>query len=69
MSGAMTPFPRIAGNAASLVGLCQYGLSAVVGTAVAALFDGTQMPMAGAIGAMAVLSALAYATLVRPART
>ena len=69
MSGAMTPFPRIAGNAASLVGLCQYGLSAVVGTAVAALFDGTQMPMAGAIGAMAALSALAYATLVRPART
>jgi len=69
MAGALTPFPQIAGNASSLIGLCQYGLSAIVGTAVAALFDGTQLPMAGAIGVMALLSALAYATLVRPART
>lgn len=69
MAGALTPFPHIAGNASSLIGLCQYGLSAVVGTAVAALFDGTQGPMAGAIGVMALLAALAYATLVRPART
>lgn len=69
MAGALTPFPQIAGNASSLIGLCQYGLSAVVGTAVAALFDGTQMPMAGAIGVMAILSGLAYLGLVRPART
>lgn len=69
MAGALTPFPHIAGNASSLIGLCQYGLSAIVGTIVAALFDGTQVPMAGAIGVMAVLSALAYLGLVRPART
>jgi len=69
MAGALTPFPHIAGNASSLIGLCQYGLSAVVGTAVAALFDGTPGPMAAAIGVMAVLSALAYLGLVRPART
>jgi MFS transporter, DHA1 family, multidrug resistance protein len=69
MAGALTPFPHIAGNASSLIGLCQYGLSAIVGTAVAALFDGTPGPMAAAIGVMAVLSALAYLGLVRPART
>ena len=69
MAGALTPFPHIAGNASSLIGLCQYGLSAIVGTVVAALFDGTQAPMAGAIGVMAVLAALAYLGLVRPART
>jgi DHA1 family bicyclomycin/chloramphenicol resistance-like MFS transporter len=69
MAGALTPFPHIAGNASSLIGLCQYGLSAIVGTVVAALFDGTQGPMVGAIGVMAVLSGLAYVGLVRPART
>jgi DHA1 family bicyclomycin/chloramphenicol resistance-like MFS transporter len=68
MAGALTPFPHIAGNASSLIGLCQYGFSAIVGTVVAALFDGTPGPMAGAIGAMALLAALAYAGLVRPAR-
>ncbi|MBM3537448.1 MAG: multidrug effflux MFS transporter [Alphaproteobacteria bacterium] len=69
MAGALTPFPQIAGSASSLIGLCQYGLSAIVGTAVAALFDGSALPMAAAIGVMAVLAALAYAALVRPART
>ncbi len=69
MAGALTPFPQIAGNASSVIGLCQYGLSAIVGTVVAALFDGTPLPMAGAIGIMALFSALAYVTLVRPART
>lgn len=69
MAGALTPFPQIAGSASSLIGLCQYGLSAILGTAVAALFDGSALPMAAAIGVMAVLAALAYAALVRPART
>lgn len=68
VAAALTPVPQIAGTASSLIGLYQYGLSAIVGMLVAAAFDGTQLPMASAIGAVGLLAALAYATLVRPAR-
>lgn len=65
-AGALTPFPHIAGNASSLLGLFQYGFSAVVGTVVAAFFDGSQRPMATAIGVVAVAAAVAFVLLVRP---
>jgi DHA1 family bicyclomycin/chloramphenicol resistance-like MFS transporter len=68
VAAALTPVPQIAGTASSLIGLYQYGLSAIVGMLVAAFFDGTQRPMASAIGAAGLLAALAYVTLVRPSR-
>ncbi len=68
VAAALTPVPHIAGTASSLIGLFQYGLSAIVGMLVAAFFDGTQRPMASAIGAVGLLAALAYVTLVRRQR-
>jgi DHA1 family bicyclomycin/chloramphenicol resistance-like MFS transporter len=63
-AAALTPFPHIAGSASSLLGLGQYGFSAVVGTLVAAFFDGSPRPMATAIGAVGVIAALSLVLLV-----
>lgn len=62
---AMEPLPHMAGMAASLMGAIQMGGGSFSGLLVAALYDGTPMPMAGTIAAMAVCAFIAYYTLVR----
>ncbi len=65
MAGALSPFPQIAGYASSMIGLMQFGLPAIVGYGVAAAFDGTARPMAGAIALTAFLAGGTYLWLVR----
>jgi DHA1 family bicyclomycin/chloramphenicol resistance-like MFS transporter len=65
MAGAMSPFPQMAGNASALLGVFQFTIASLVGVWVGAAFDGTQRPMAEAIGAMTVLSWLAFTLIVR----
>jgi DHA1 family bicyclomycin/chloramphenicol resistance-like MFS transporter len=62
---AMEPLPHMAGMAAALMGAIQMGGGSFSGLVVAALYNGTPMPMAGTIAAMAVCAFLAYYTLVR----
>ena len=46
---ALSPFPRIAGAASSLLGAFPFGLGALISAALGAAFDGTARPMALAI--------------------
>ena len=66
MAGAMSPFPTMAGSASALMGVLQFTFASLVGVWVGAFFDGTQRPMAEAIGVMTVLSWLAFTLIVRP---
>jgi len=63
-AGALTPFPRIAGSAASLMSFFQFVLAATVAQIVGVAFDGTARPMASAIAIAAALSFLSFRTLV-----
>jgi DHA1 family bicyclomycin/chloramphenicol resistance-like MFS transporter len=63
-AGALTPFPRIAGSAASLLSFCQFLLAATVAQIVGVAFDGTARPMATAIAVAAALSFLSFRLLV-----
>ena len=65
MAGAMSPFPQMAGSASALLGVFQFSIASLVGVWVGARFDGTQRPMAEAIGVMTVLSFLAFTLIVR----
>lgn len=66
-AGALTPFPRIAGSAASLLSFFQFILAATVAQIVGVTFDGTARPMATAIAIAALLSFVAFRVLVRRA--
>lgn len=44
-AGALSPFPRVAGAASSLLGVTQLGCGALAGAIVGGLNDGTQMPL------------------------
>ena len=59
-AGALSPFPRVAGAASSLLGVTQLGAGAVAGAIVAGLDDGTQMPLAIGIAAASVAGLLAF---------
>ena len=65
IAGAIAPFPRAAGAAAALLGFVQMTTAAAVGIAVAALYDGTAVPMAAAIVTVAVGILLSFVLLVR----
>ncbi|MGH8724680.1 MAG: Bcr/CflA family multidrug efflux MFS transporter, partial [Burkholderiales bacterium] len=43
---ALSPFPRSAGAAASLMGAIGFAMGALISTGLGALFDGTARPMA-----------------------
>ena len=58
-AGALTPFPRIAGSASSLLSFCQFIVASTAALVVGMTFDGTSRPMATAI---AVGSIGAYAS-------
>jgi MFS transporter, DHA1 family, multidrug resistance protein len=51
IAGALTPFPRIAGSASSLLAFCQFVVASTSALAVGLSLDGTTRPMALAIGA------------------
>ena len=70
-AGALTPYPDIAGSAASLMSFVQFVIAASVALVVGFAFDGTARPMASAIAAAGALSFAAFRLLVRrpaPAR-
>jgi DHA1 family bicyclomycin/chloramphenicol resistance-like MFS transporter len=64
-AGALTPFPRIAGSASSLMSFAQFGIASLAALMVGLAFDGTARPMATAIFAAAALAALSFVLLVR----
>jgi DHA1 family bicyclomycin/chloramphenicol resistance-like MFS transporter len=45
-ASALTPFPRTAGAASSLIGASQFAVGATVSALLGILFDGTARPMA-----------------------
>ncbi len=65
VAGALTPFPRAAGTASSLLGFFQSLTSAVVGMGVALAFDGTPKALASFVGVMGVGTFVAYVAVVR----
>jgi len=50
-AAALTPFPRSAGAASSLIGATQFAVGAAVSALLGALFDGTARPMASVAAA------------------
>jgi drug resistance transporter, Bcr/CflA subfamily len=66
MAGAVGPYPMMAGLASALVGFVQMAVAAAVGMMVGHLHTGTQLPMMGAIGLVALGAALSYRALVTP---
>jgi DHA1 family bicyclomycin/chloramphenicol resistance-like MFS transporter len=66
-AGALTPFPKIAGAASSLLSFCQFLIASTWALAVGLAYDGTQRPMTTAIAAGAVLAFGAFWLVVRPA--
>jgi MFS transporter, DHA1 family, multidrug resistance protein len=65
MAGALSGSRQIAGTAAALAGTIQFGLGALSGAVVGALYDGTAVPMAAVIAATGVTSWMAHRLLVR----
>jgi DHA1 family bicyclomycin/chloramphenicol resistance-like MFS transporter len=65
-SGALAPYPRIAGTASSLIGAGQAGFSALMGLVVAAIFDGTGLPVMAMMLTLMILSTLTYVFYLRP---
>ena len=54
IAGAIGPFPRAAGAASALLGFTQMTAAAAIGIAVAALYDGSAIPMTATIAVVAV---------------
>ena len=63
-AGALAPFPRMAGAAASMMGFLQMGFAAFIGFLVGQLDDGTQIPMVSIIGCMGLGAFLSFYFLV-----
>jgi len=59
-AGAIAPFPALAGTAASALGVLQTGSAAIVGALVGWLHDGTPLPMAATIAAMALAATISF---------
>lgn len=66
MAGAVGPYPTMAGLASALLGFMQMTVAAAVGIAVGHLYDGTALPMMGAVALVALGAAAAYHGLVAP---
>jgi DHA1 family bicyclomycin/chloramphenicol resistance-like MFS transporter len=63
IAGAIGPFPRTAGLASAVLGFLQLTAAATYGMLVGRLYDGTPVPMAGAIAAAGLAAAGAHALL------
>lgn len=68
MAGAIGPHPDMAGLASGLLGFGQLTVAALLGAAVGAAYDGTAVPMMGALAFCAAGIALALATVLRGRR-
>lgn len=68
MTGAMMPFPHMAGAASALLGFVQMAGSACVGIMVGQLHDGTAIPMLVVIAVCGVLTLVSYVVFVLPNR-
>lgn len=68
-AGALTPFPEIAGSAASLLSFAQFVIAATTALIVGLTFDGTSRPMASAVAVAGAGAFVAFRTLVRPRAT
>jgi DHA1 family bicyclomycin/chloramphenicol resistance-like MFS transporter len=67
IAGAIGPFPRAAGAASALLGFTQMTAAAAIGIGVAALYDGSSIPMTATIAVVALGVLLAFMLLVRTA--
>jgi DHA1 family bicyclomycin/chloramphenicol resistance-like MFS transporter len=67
-AGALTPHPRIAGAASSVLSFVQFVVASMGALVVGVTFDGTVRPMATTVAVSALLAAAAFVLLVRPAR-
>jgi DHA1 family bicyclomycin/chloramphenicol resistance-like MFS transporter len=61
MAGALTPFPERAGTAASLMGLVQQTVAAIVAAAVGNYLGHSAWPMTGVVAAMGCITLLLWA--------
>lgn len=68
-AAALSPFPRAAGAASSLIGATQFALGAAVSTVLGASFDGTALPMTLVIAVGGTAALLCERTLVRRVRS
>ncbi len=64
--GALAPYPKMAGAASALMGFVQMALAAGVGIVVGHAYDGTAIPMTGAIALCGWAVLASYWLLVRP---
>ncbi len=65
MAGGLTPFPTIAGSAASLLSFVQFVVASSAALLVGFAFDGTMRPMATVVAAAGLLAFAAFRVLVR----
>jgi DHA1 family bicyclomycin/chloramphenicol resistance-like MFS transporter len=65
LASALDEFPEVAGTAAALFGLCQFGLGALAGAVVGQLHDGTPLPMAAVVATTGLSAFLARHLIVR----
>ena len=63
-AGALTPFPDIAGSAASLLSFVQFVMASTAALAVGLTFDGTPRAMATVIAIAATLAFVSFRALV-----
>jgi len=68
-AGAIAPFPKLAGTAASALGVLQTGSAALVGFLVGQLHDDSAAPMAIAVAAMGAVAAIGCRLLMADDRT
>jgi len=71
MAGALTPFPRRAGAASSLVGFVQQGSAAILGAGIGHMLGASAWPVAAPLGAMGLVALITWAVSrdVRDAET
>ncbi|MBI3453665.1 MAG: multidrug effflux MFS transporter [Rhodospirillales bacterium] len=68
ISGAMAPFPAVAGAAAALMGFVQMVLAALGSAFVAGFYNGTAVPMAAGVCIAGILGLASWIVFVRPRR-
>jgi MFS transporter, DHA1 family, multidrug resistance protein len=64
-AAAMSPYPKLAGAASSLLGVSYMGTGALVSYVLGLLFDGTARPLAGAIALSGLATLLLFELIIR----
>ncbi|MGZ0244971.1 MAG: hypothetical protein ACKVH1_03125 [Alphaproteobacteria bacterium] len=63
-AGGISPYPKMAGAASSMLSCLQMSTAAVIGTVTARMLDGSMMPMAWAVFGMGPVLLLSFYMLV-----